>query len=75
MIGTEKSLDAIIIGAGLSGLSIAYLLKKRGINVHIIEARNRIGGRIETIKGNQNSPMEMGATWFGKKHQNLVVAD
>ena len=63
----------IIIGAGLSGLSIAYLLKKRGINVHIIEARNRIGGRIETIKGNQNSPMEMGATWFGKKHKNLVA--
>ncbi|MFK8010063.1 MAG: flavin monoamine oxidase family protein [Saprospiraceae bacterium] len=62
----------IIIGAGLTGLSIAYLLKKKGVNTHIIEARNRVGGRIETIKGNQNSPMEMGATWLGKKHQHLV---
>jgi len=63
----------IIIGAGLTGLSIAYLLKKKGINSQIIEARNRVGGRIETIKGNQNSPMEMGATWLGKKHQHLVA--
>jgi monoamine oxidase len=63
----------IILGAGLTGLSIAYLLKKKGIDTHIIEARNRVGGRIETIKGNQNSPMEMGATWFGKKHQTLFT--
>lgn len=63
----------IIIGAGLTGLSIAYFLKKKGINVQIIEARNRVGGRIETIKGNQNSPMEMGATWLGKKHQHLFT--
>jgi len=61
----------IILGAGLTGLSIAYFLKKKGINTHIIEARNRVGGRIETIKGNQDSPMEMGATWFGKKHESL----
>lgn len=63
----------IILGAGLTGLSIAYLLQKKGINAQIIEARNRVGGRIETIKGNQNSPMEMGATWLGKKHTHLVA--
>ncbi|MFK7771835.1 MAG: flavin monoamine oxidase family protein [Saprospiraceae bacterium] len=63
----------IILGAGLTGLSIAYLLKKNGITTHIIEARNRVGGRVETIKGNQASPMEMGATWFGKKHQHLMT--
>lgn len=62
----------IILGAGLTGLSIAYMLKKKGINTHIIEARGRIGGRIETIKGNQDSPIEMGATWLGKKHKYLV---
>lgn len=61
----------IIIGAGLTGLSIAYLLKKKGIHSRIIEARNRVGGRIETIKGIQESPMEMGATWLGKKHKYL----
>lgn len=62
----------VILGAGLSGLSTAYLLKKRGISVQLLEARNRIGGRIDTIAGKQNTPMEMGATWLGKKHQHLI---
>lgn len=30
------------------------------------------GGRIETIYGNQNTPMEMGATCFSKEHKNLI---
>ena len=62
----------IIIGAGLTGLSLSFELKKKGISSLILEGRNRAGGRIKTIKGNQDTPMEMGATWFGKKHQTLV---
>lgn len=64
--------DVIIIGAGLSGLSTAYHLKKAGINFKIIEAQNRLGGRIETIYGKQDTPMEMGATWFGEEHIHLT---
>lgn len=54
----------LIIGAGLSGLLTAYRLKNAGFNVKVIEARNRIGGRIHTKKTTQNTPVEMGATWF-----------
>ncbi len=61
-----------IIGAGLTGLSIAYLLKKEGISSQIIEARERIGGRILTVQNNDEAPVEMGATWLGLKHRNLV---
>lgn len=64
--------DVIIIGAGLSGLSTAYRLKKAGISFKIIEAQDRLGGRIETIYGHDDTPMEMGATWFGKEHINLI---
>jgi monoamine oxidase len=64
--------EVIIIGAGLSGLTTAYNLKKKNINVKILEAQNRIGGRIETIYGNQNTAMEMGATWFAAEHKNLI---
>ena len=64
--------DVIIIGAGLSGLSTAYQLKKAGINFKILEAQTRFGGRIETIYGKQATPMEMGATWFGQEHTNLI---
>ena len=64
--------DVIIIGAGLSGLSTAYQLKKAGINFKILEAQSRLGGRIESIYGKQDTPMEMGATWFGEEHLNLI---
>ena len=64
--------DVIIIGAGLSGLSTAFQLKKAGISLKILEAQNRLGGRIETIYGNYQTPMEMGATWFSKEHKHLL---
>lgn len=64
--------DVIIIGAGLSGLATAFQLKKAGISLKILEAQNRLGGRIETIYGNYQTPMEMGATWFGKEHNHLL---
>jgi monoamine oxidase len=49
----------IIIGAGLSGLMIAYPYKKKGIDVLILEANTRIGGRIETVTGTTGATMEM----------------
>ena len=44
--------EVIIIGGGLSGLTIAYELKKKNISFKILEAQNRLGGRIETYLGN-----------------------
>jgi monoamine oxidase len=63
--------DVAIIGAGLTGLTLAYLLKDRGLSVHIIEARERLGGRICTVRSEHLTPQEMGATWLGKKHTAL----
>ena len=67
-----KKQPIIIMGAGLTGLTAAWLLKKQGIKALILEARDRVGGRIESIQGVNDSPIEMGATWFGAKHQHLV---
>ncbi len=64
--------DVVIVGAGLTGLSIAYFLRKSGISINIIEARSRIGGRIYTKMDNGLAPVEMGATWLGKKHESLT---
>jgi len=41
-------LDVIILGAGVAGLSAAIDLSQAGTKVSIIEARNRVGGRILT---------------------------
>lgn len=64
--------DIIIIGGGLSGLSTAYYLKKEGITALVLEARNRLGGRIFTIRNEFGHTIEMGATWLGKKHVHLI---
>jgi len=64
--------EIIIIGAGLSGLTVAYNLRKRGIFCKVLEAQDRIGGRIQTVYGSAGTPMEMGATWFGEVHQHLL---
>ncbi len=61
-----------IIGAGLTGLTLAYLLQKQGIAATILEARDRIGGRIHTVAQNDSTPIEMGATWLGKQHTHLL---
>ena len=64
--------NVLIIGAGLTGLLLAYRLKKQGIPVILLEGRDRIGGRIYTHLSAQETPVEMGATWFGLKHIHLL---
>ncbi|SOE19539.1 monoamine oxidase [Spirosomataceae bacterium TFI 002] len=63
--------DFVIVGAGLSGLLTAKRLREKGYSVRIVEARNRIGGRIHTLKTSDHTLVEMGATWFGAQHINL----
>ena len=40
--------EALVVGAGLSGLSCALILEGQGIDVHIVEAADDVGGRIRT---------------------------
>lgn len=68
----KQSREIIILGAGLAGLTLAYQLNKQGIKSQIIEARDRIGGRIHTIT-NEGTTLELGATWFAEKHINLIA--
>ncbi|MGB9664298.1 MAG: protoporphyrinogen oxidase [Ignavibacteria bacterium] len=42
--------EVVIIGAGITGLTTAYWLKKEGFKVKILEASNDVGGNIKTIK-------------------------
>lgn len=59
----SKPLTAIVIGAGLSGLSCASQLVKAGHRVLVLEARDRIGGRTHTleVEALEGTPMDLGA--------------
>lgn len=46
----HKNKTIVVIGAGIAGLTAAHRLNQAGLNVHLYEARNRVGGRIFTIK-------------------------
>ena len=54
-------MKAIVIGAGIAGLSAAYHLKLAGVNAIILEARDRIGGRVWTDREFADIPVEFGA--------------
>lgn len=64
--------DVIIIGAGLSGLVSAYELEKLGLDYLLLEAKEKLGGRIETLFDQNGSSLELGATWLGTKHSHLT---
>src|SRR5690348_13498636 len=54
--------DVLVIGAGAAGLAAADVLVRNGKSVLIVEARNRIGGRIFTTHpDNFSTPIEFGA--------------
>ena len=49
--GTGQGKSVVILGAGIAGLVAAYELRKAGYAVTVIEANDRIGGRVWTIRG------------------------
>ncbi|WP_322813957.1 NAD(P)/FAD-dependent oxidoreductase [Chloroflexus sp.] len=54
----------IVIGAGLAGLAAANSLQDAGHEVIVLEARDRIGGRIWTSTKWSDVPLDLGASWI-----------
>ncbi len=56
--------QVVVVGAGLAGLAAARDLTDRGVSVVVIEARQRIGGRIWTSRLWPDLPVDLGASWI-----------
>ncbi|MFN7471217.1 MAG: flavin monoamine oxidase family protein, partial [Roseiflexaceae bacterium] len=56
--------DVIVIGAGIAGLAAAHALVQAGYRVRVLEARDRIGGRIWTDDSHIDGPIERGAEFI-----------
>lgn len=61
----RRDCDVVIIGAGVAGLAAAGELTRRGWRAAIIEARDRIGGRVHTVRSRGwRGPVELGAQFI-----------
>ncbi len=64
--------SVLIVGAGMAGLSAARGLADAGWPVRVIEARDRIGGRVYTSR-DWGVPLEMGASWISGTKDNPLM--
>jgi phytoene dehydrogenase-like protein len=57
--------DVIVVGAGVSGLSAAAALQAAGYSVIVVEARDRLGGRLHTVSFNKTKgKVDLGGAWI-----------
>ncbi|MCF8534189.1 MAG: FAD-dependent oxidoreductase [Reyranella sp.] len=68
----EKSVDVLVLGAGMSGLTAALALQRRGHAVTVIERQNRIGGRLLSLPLGDGMFSEAGAGHF-RSNMPLVL--
>lgn len=62
----------IIVGAGLAGLTAAYELVRAGFDVQVFEARERVGGRVQTAFFGAEQHGELGAEFVDDNHTTLI---
>lgn len=67
-----NSASAIVIGAGAAGLMAARTLQRSGKSVIVLEARDRIGGRMDTSDA-LGVPIDMGASWLEGARGNPIT--
>jgi polyamine oxidase len=63
----------IVVGAGMSGLTVANALTQAGVECVVLEARDRVGGRLHTVDVG-GGPVDMGGSWIQMPDGNPLTA-
>jgi len=64
--------DVVVLGAGLAGLSAARDLDRAGADVLVLEARDRVGGRVEQVSVDAGRPVQLGGELVGEAHTSYL---
>ncbi|HSL58999.1 MAG TPA: FAD-dependent oxidoreductase [Acidimicrobiales bacterium] len=62
--------EVVIVGAGYAGLRTATRLRERGHDVVVLEARDRVGGRVRTDRST-GTALDLGGMWVGAEHDRF----
>ena len=65
--------DVCVVGAGYAGLTAARRLTQAGKSVVVLEARDRVGGRIWTYHLPDGAPIDRGGGWLANRHEAILA--
>jgi monoamine oxidase len=66
--------DVIVVGAGISGLVAAHQLVRQGLSVRVLEARDRVGGRVFEMRSENGYLLPVGAQFTGAPDEKTIRA-
>ena len=69
----QETADVVVLGGGLAGLQSALMLREAGMKVIVLEAAQRVGGRVTTIK-TADGPLDVGASQIGRSYARVLDA-
>jgi monoamine oxidase len=59
-----NGVNVAVVGAGFAGLAVALELRDAGLDVTVLEARDRVGGRVHSVELDNGEIAELGAEWI-----------
>src|SRR5215217_1336093 len=69
----EHEADVVVVGAGFAGITAARELQRQGLDVVVLEARDRVGGRVLSEPIGDGKVVEVGGQWVGPGQDRLYA--